>query len=497
MSRESELAFQTPDAFRVARRPEAVSASSRLPDFFAERATKPATSSAVPTRRPRAGSSPQPTVVLNQFEFNTADLRAFHLPVIEHVARYVVGRAGNRRVVSVVHLVGHGDGNEQNSEGLEIGQRRAVAAERNLVNAIERLWPGLNERIRYVTQSRGAQRPAASNRTPAGQALNRRVEVFVYLNPARSPVQFPLMRRNTTLRQYEWGEATSIPDIECRQPEQKACNNERGALSLDGLSHVSSSTDPTNRSICFLQMDFGEDPRSLSLPGQRITIAGAGVLIGPRHVLTAGQCLFSRSRMHPVSRMTPHGPVTELLPIKCLCVLVASGGDGDTVEPPASASVTDSKFLRINERWEASRATNAGFNFGLITLEKPLTADAEFWGSAGNQVFPLIDAELQGSVVQTVAYPAHTYNPNSVGSPCLEKRQGKTQRSMVGKISGIATHTFTHDLPTSCGQSGSPIWIEQGGDRLLVGISTIGQQAVRITFDLLCQLREWMAKDGA
>lgn len=244
-------------------------------------------------------------------------------------------------------------------------------------------------------------------------------------------------------------------------------------------------------------MDFGQDPRPPSLLGRRIVITGTGLLISPRHILTAAECLFTRSRMHPVSQLKANGLVSELSPIKAVSILVALGRDGDTVEPLSGASVVDSRLLRINERWEASRATNADFNFGLITLEGPITSNQGFWGGAGNRIVPLIDVELQNAIIHTAAYPAHKYPPISAGGPaCTDKSKGRTQWSTMGNISEVATHTFTHDMPMASGRSGAPIWIERGEDRILVGISTIGQQAVRITSDLLGQLREWMAKDG-
>jgi hypothetical protein len=320
------------------------------------------------------------------------------------------------------------------------------------------------------------------------------VEIFVYLYPALVPVHYPVIRRSAVLG-YEWSEATSLPESERREPERKA-DHQVQTISSRGIIPVSSSTDPQGGWICFLEMDFGEDSRWPSSAGQRIRVGGTGLLVSPRHILTAGQCLFSRSRIHPISRMTSHGPVTELLPIKSRSVLVTPGSHSGMSEPVAGGPVTESKFLRISERWAVSGGTNGSFNFGLITLEKPLPSSPGFWGTAGNCIAPLIDAELQNAVVHAVGYPAHKCLQLSAGTLRSDKNKVETQRSATGHILGVEKHTFTHDMPAFSGQGGSPIWIEQGENRMLVGISTIGQQAVRITFNLLLQLREWMAKDG-
>jgi V8-like Glu-specific endopeptidase len=201
--------------------------------------------------------------------------------------------------------------------------------------------------------------------------------------------------------------------------------------------------------------------------------------------------------MHPISRMTLHGAVTEFLPINPHSVLVIpprleSDGNGAM----ANVFVKDAKFLRISDRWGASRATNASFNFGLITLEKPLTPNRGFWGTGKNRIAPLIDAELQDAVVHTIRYTDRGDFQPSVETRHFQENKNKTQWSAIGHISCVEKYTLSHDMPAFSGQAGAPIWIEQGEDRMLVGIATVGHQAVRITFDLLLQLREWMGRDG-
>ena len=323
--------------------------------------------------------------------------------------------------------------------------------------------------------------------------MNRRVEVFLSLNPARIPLRYAVIQRSASL-DYAWSQASSVAGIE---REQQVIQNELRPRAADRLVQFSSCTEPPHTWICFLQMHFGWDPGLPSVVGQRIVITGTGLLISPRHILTAGECLLARSRMHPVSRLAANGVVRELSAIKAASVIVTVGRDGETVESLGSASVVDSRLLRINERWEASRATNADFNFGLLTLDKPMISNPGFWGGAGNRIFPLIDAELENAVIHTAGYPAQKRPPLSAGSPASTgKSKDKFQWSTTGRISEVATHTFTHDMPTLNEWSGAPIWIERGEDRILAGISTAGQQAVRITLGVLEQLREWIAKDG-
>jgi hypothetical protein len=497
MNQEGEFIFRQPDPFKVAQPHGASSEASLPPNFMAEPAQGRSASSAVAHRKPQRSRFLQPTLVLSDFEFNAADLRSTHLPLIEHVARYAISCAGNRRVVGVIRLLGYADVSESNSDGIELGQQRAVAVEQKLRNAIDQLWPGLNDRVQYITQSRRAYGLGDASRPSAGNPVNRRVEIFVYLYPARVPVRYPVIRRNATSG-YQWAEGISTRQTERHQPERKIPDqNELRATPPPGLVPVCSYTDPPNGWICSLHLDFGKDTRSLSSASQPITVGATGLLISSRHILTAGQCLYSRSRMHPISRMTLHGAVTEFLPINPHSVLVIPPrleSDGNGVM--ANVFVKDAKFLRISDRWGASRATNASFNFGLITLERPLTPNRGFWGTGKNRIAPLIDAELQDAVVHTIRYADRGDFQPSVETRHFQENKNKTQWSAIGHISCVEKYTLSHDMPAFSGQAGAPIWIEQGEDRMLVGIATVGHQAVRITFDLLLQLREWMGRDG-
>jgi glutamyl endopeptidase len=123
---------------------------------------------------------PGPLVrVLDQFGFDQAALRPFHHALIDRLAREVVARQRSSRPVRAIVLVGHTDASGAAAYNVGLGQRRAQAVQAALRSAIERLSPGLTRRIRFVVQSLGGQRPVADNRTPAGRARNRRVQVFL------------------------------------------------------------------------------------------------------------------------------------------------------------------------------------------------------------------------------------------------------------------------------------------------------------------------------
>jgi hypothetical protein len=96
-------------------------------------------------------------------------------------------------------LVGHTDPIGPEPSNIALGQRRAMEAQTVLLDAIERLRPGLSRQINIVPQNLGESRPAARDRMPEARASHRRVEIFLSimaaaptpLAPMPSPVQPP------------------------------------------------------------------------------------------------------------------------------------------------------------------------------------------------------------------------------------------------------------------------------------------------------------------
>ena len=81
----------------------------------------------------------------------------------------------NRYPDTTVNVIGHTDSDGSAQYNLDLSQRRAQAVSSVLINA------GVSPaRIRSL--GRGEDQPIASNLTPAGKALNRRVEIIITPN---------------------------------------------------------------------------------------------------------------------------------------------------------------------------------------------------------------------------------------------------------------------------------------------------------------------------
>jgi outer membrane protein OmpA-like peptidoglycan-associated protein len=122
---------------------------------------------------------------LDQFELNESRLTPLlkrHVGRLAEVIRqsWLTMQPPEKRPIAYVRLIGHTDstGNEGYNKGL--GDRRAETVKRELEEILKR--DILSGRIRIailVEPSPGKSSPIADNRTLAGQALNRRVEVFI------------------------------------------------------------------------------------------------------------------------------------------------------------------------------------------------------------------------------------------------------------------------------------------------------------------------------
>src|SRR5437870_3700405 len=115
---------------------------------------------------PPAVVGARPSAVLNRFEYKHYALRPFHLPVISRLAGFVVASWRTQQPVREISLVGHTDSTGPSPYNLNLGRSRALAAQRSLLAAIQRLSPFVSRRIPSAVLSAGASRPVGPNTTP-------------------------------------------------------------------------------------------------------------------------------------------------------------------------------------------------------------------------------------------------------------------------------------------------------------------------------------------
>ncbi len=101
------------------------------------------------------------------FDFNKADIKAGFYGSLNKLAS-VVAKYNN----TIVHIVGHTDSSGSDSYNQQLSERRALSVKDYLAaNGVTA------SRIR--TEGRGEAEPRATNATPEGRTMNRRVEIYL------------------------------------------------------------------------------------------------------------------------------------------------------------------------------------------------------------------------------------------------------------------------------------------------------------------------------
>lgn len=214
---------------------------------------------------------------------------------------------------------------------------------------------------------------------------------------------------------------------------------------------------------------------------------GSGFLISPYHVLTCAHVI------HPLE--APHTENIDVYPAQ-------NGPDDNAVRFRANG-------WAVSPGWRPNDCRTAGEDYGIIRLANP--APYGFF-----QLRPFDPAIVTSKTVQLAGYPSSAREPKArdmyrstgraIGAVVIEgcgteTRRKPTLQFHIAPSILSSTRLFAHNLTTAESVSGSPLWIEEGGSRTIIGLherstvvecGVVHRAAVFLNEAVRAQVARWM-----
>ena len=147
-----------------------------------------------------------PSTILSDFGFDRSDITPQQQAQIDAVAKQVKESQTTPPKVTKVRMVGHTDPVGSAGYNVGLGQKRALAARTALADALDALQAGLSGNVQLVTESKGETQLVDTSGTAAGDAKNRRVEMFLTTGDAPQWTDAGLVKADVTSNDdAEWG----------------------------------------------------------------------------------------------------------------------------------------------------------------------------------------------------------------------------------------------------------------------------------------------------
>lgn len=232
----------------------------------------------------------------------------------------------------------------------------------------------------------------------------------------------------------------------------------RNIIGDDDRQRVPDSNLPPYPWICYLEFRS-----KLGIP-----MIGTGWLIGPRTVVTAGHCIYSRVEFDDQGNHVGIGEMKQYL--------VRAGINGELNEALAEATVIE---MATTNQWIQYGMT--AYDFGVLYLDRSMEDE----GITGQFSVGILKPGEEGTLVCVVGYPWDKQSLNN-GSMWAD----------VNRVVSINDQQLSHEADTLGGDSGAPvIYADNQGNFIAVGIHNYGGDsanfATRINQQVANQLEAW------
>lgn len=187
-----------------------------------------------------------------------------------------------------------------------------------------------------------------------------------------------------------------------------------------------------------------------------------GFYITPNIILTAGHNIHT----------TILNKVTEI---------VVTPGKYFNITPFDSIVISNytncTKAIKTHPKYSFIGMNKINYDFGIIVLNNNVKNDT-------NQIF-FLDSNFElkkGDTLNLAGYPA---DPHKNYHGYFMTYQRDISRD-------IKNNTFRHQLNTSTGNSGSPIWVNSKGKRIVVGVHTFSETGTKMNKENIKLIHDWI-----
>lgn len=197
---------------------------------------------------------------------------------------------------------------------------------------------------------------------------------------------------------------------------------------------------------------------------------GTGWFIGPKTLLTAGHCVFSKSDFG--------GWIGS--------IEVSPGRNGAKF-PYGTVTATRFSATKV---WQ--EGPNPDYDIGCIHLDQPLGDTVGYF-----KIASLSDKDLEGALLNISGYPG-------------DRGDGEQQFFHANRVLRTSARRVFYDIDTYGGQSGSPVWHQAapGAEPVAIGIHAYGvggtpgswgitaNSGPRLIPEMVDMIKEWLKADG-